>query len=100
MKGKIDRYGFLYVVHGNQPKDQQCPYSVDSTQIDGNNTNTTTIFHRQCGDWCPLFGEPTAEEDYDFDTGTYKETGRTDLSLCKKHLTFDTFVDERPKEQS
>jgi len=85
MEGKIDEKGYLHIKRVVKMKKQGCPNGQGS---------------EACGDWCPLFGEPETESDYDFDTGKYKETGRTDLSLCKKHLTFDTFVDERPKEQA
>ncbi len=79
MNGKIDENGCLYIMRGNIMKKQDCVYDED----------------RRCCDYCSHFGEPEPEESYDITGGGYKETGKTDLSLCHRLLTFDNFTDER-----
>ena len=93
MKGKINHYGQLLIKRGNNMAEQLCPHCVEMTQIDGNNPNNATVYHRPCGDWCPLFGEP---HEYICDNGVFVR-----VSMCHQVFwDFDTFVDERPKEQS
>jgi hypothetical protein len=74
MKGKIDKYGTLYIERAGKMKDQLCPYASEcGSPI-------------PCSDTCPLFGEPRPE------TGTASAI----LDLCQgKKLFFDKFTDER-----
>ena len=73
MKGKIDTDGILFIERkqkNDEPfySDQLCPFGR------GN-----------CGDWCPLFGEP--ERSF---------AGRgVKLQLCHRTLEFEELEDER-----
>lgn len=70
MKIKIDEDGYLSIERGlKNPKfkTQYCPYYA----IDNNGS--------QCGDWCPLFGEPANGE----------------LETCKRIIEYDECIDER-----
>jgi len=93
MKGKINMYGFLAVERAGSMNKQGCPHGSGA---------------ENCGDWCPLFGEPEAETKLAhamlgqqegsciIQVGEMSEpTGRTLLQLCKRTLTFDEFKDER-----
>jgi hypothetical protein len=62
--------------------------------------------HCGCGDWCPLFGEPDIELDYDLVPDpnhialaikVYKNCGNAELELCHKSMVFDELTDERVK---
>ena len=44
MKIKIDKEGFLWIERKGRMKNQVCPYDSDRSH---------------CGDWCPLFVEPS-----------------------------------------
>ena len=70
MKIKISRAGHLYIERGlkkSKFKTQYCPYTATGNGF------------AQCGDWCPLFGEP--------------EHGV--LKLCKTEISYDKCIDER-----
>lgn len=43
----IDEKGFLWIERHGEPKAQYCPHSAEEVN---------------CGDWCPLFGEPWREQ--------------------------------------
>ena len=64
MKGKINKNGNLYIQRGNFMSAQRCPYANEPCE--------------QCGDWCPLFGEPQGAPD---DLRT--------LRLCHTNLMFE-----------
>ena len=87
MKGRINKYGNLYIERAGIEKAQVCPF------LDHDN-----IFDR-CGDWCPLFGEPYPHTERANPTNGLDrrmvETGHTALSLCHKTLIFDEFAFER-----
>ena len=51
-------------------------------------------FELLCGDWCPLFGEPTQY----YSDGVVVANGKTLLTLCHKTLVFDEFTDEREQK--
>ena len=74
MEIKIDENGFLWIKRNGFFKPQTCPYDPHSPM-------------RNCGDWCPLFGEL---EDLIGDIG---------FSICKKTFLFSNprreFSDER-----
>lgn len=75
MKIKIDKYGHLWIEHKGVMKDQICPYS-----------------EQFCGDWCPLFVEPSfhkADDVVDFDN--------VEIALCRiiHNVPVADFVDER-----
>lgn len=73
LKGKIDAQGFFYIKRGKEYKPQECRYAGE------------------CGDWCPLFGEPKE--------GKLYNKKCIDLTIChRRWLVFDEFIDERPKE--
>ena len=82
MKGKICKDGFLELWRRSEFKRQMCP--------------VTNALAADCGDWCPLFGEPTDGLDYCSDTQKYVKTGETLLSICQGQiLAFEEFKDER-----
>ena len=46
MKGKIDKYGNLYIERGDKMKSQSCPFKEKSEHD----------YFENCNDECPLFG--------------------------------------------
>jgi len=85
MKGKIDKYGALYIERAGKMKDQLCPYiSECGSPI-------------ACGDECPLFGEPKPTMDIGL-YGRSEKTGQTTIEICHRDLIFDEFTDERNLE--
>lgn len=89
MKGKIDKYGHLYIIRVRAEILQFCP--LHDNDLDGR-------LH-VCGDWCPLFGEPYPHTERANPTNgldrRMKATGQTVLMLCQTALIFDEFTDER-----
>lgn len=89
MKGKIDKYGHLYIIRVRAEIGQFCPFH--DNDLDGR-------LH-VCGDWCPLFGEPYPHTERANPTNGLDrrmvETGQTVLMLCQTALIFDEFTDER-----
>jgi hypothetical protein len=85
MKGKIDNNGWLRIERCGKERLQECPYTQKTFQV-----NNLTI-REPCGDWCPLFGEPTQY----YSDGVVVANGKTLLTLCHKTLIFDEFTDER-----
>jgi len=79
MKGKINKAGYLLIWRKAKMVVQDCPYAG---------------FNGQCGDQCPLFGEPETVKHQHLSTGP---TGETHLSLCNRTLTFEELIDERKK---
>ena len=76
MKGKIDKYGTLYIERAGKMKDQLCPYSSECGSPIA------------CSDTCPLFGEPTQL--------SHTSSGDTyGIKLCQRELVFDKLTDER-----
>ena len=80
MKGKIDSEGFLKIYRGDPNpslyQNQVCPFSFT------NNGNA-----KNCGQWCPHFGEP-----YSHDVIDRKPTGPAKIDICHgKTLIFDEF---------
>lgn len=73
MNGKFNEDGFLYIERKNSFNLQCCPFQAE----------------QGCGDWCPLCGEPVGGHH------TMGNIENVKLSLCKKDILFDTFVDER-----
>ena len=76
MNGEIDKNGFLSIWRSfDRLVRQMCPF------------NTTDAV---CGDWCPLFGEPTADDD-----------GEVMLDICHdEYLYFKEFSDERAESNN
>lgn len=60
MDFKIDKDGFLSIKRGNKFKEQLCPLTEKA---------------RNCGDWCPLFGEPHKQYDE-----------KEEIFICKKGI--------------
>ena len=92
MKGKIDKYGTLYIERAGEMKDQLCPYASECGSPIA------------CSDTCPLFGEPVFDEDRKMQvTGGGNAAGSVKvglkesatLALCERTLLFDKFTDER-----
>lgn len=84
MKIKIDEIGFISIERNGKMRSQCCPFTATSA---GGLVN--------CGDWCPLFGEP---EPFSFDPITGDPTDSTiELDLCSKTLSINVedFEDER-----
>ncbi len=84
MIGKIDRNGRLHIERAGIMIVMSCPLHYGA----------------YCSHHCSLFGEPEPEESYDEQENEYQPTGGTSLSLCKKTLVFDSFVDYRVVEAS
>jgi hypothetical protein len=84
MKGKIDKYGNLYIERGDKMKSQSCPFKEKSEHD----------YFENCNDECPLFGEPkTVALDTLYQSDKKVETA---LVICHgKCLVFDQFTDER-----
>lgn len=78
MNIKIDCNGTLHIQRADKYwKEQMCPFVA-----------TAVKWRTQCGDWCPLFGEPN----------TYQtEPPISDVVLCHRILS-GTITDERGKE--
>ena len=77
MKIKIDNEGYLWIERKGKMKDQFCPYDSDMSH---------------CGDWCPLFLEPSfhkADDIVDFDN--------MEIALCGiiHNVPVADFEDER-----
>lgn len=88
MKGKIDNNGWLWIERGGKEKLQECPFTQKTFQV-----NNLTI-REPCGDWCPLFGEPTIICLDTINRGDRKT--ETALPICHgKYLHFDEFTDEK-----
>jgi hypothetical protein len=89
MKGMINEAGVLHI---ERKRDNNC--------LSGSLIPARCPFDRtECGDWCPLFGEPYPHTERRnpfsaLDLST-ELTGKTALSLCHKTLIFDEFTDER-----
>jgi hypothetical protein len=91
MKAIIDKDGYLEILRGNTIKPQKCPFTA-STGIDTNPHSglyTSEIERIDCGDWCPLFGEPLDCADCG-----------VRLTLCHKTLIIMEFEDEREKDKN
>ena len=73
MRIKIDKDGYLEIERAGEMMAQECPFS------DGN---------RDCGDHCPLFGEPDMEEGGSF-VGS--------INLCHNRYLGGEIIDERGK---
>lgn len=112
MRGKITKCGDFYIERAGKMVVQMCPFILDEYRG-----------HTSCGDWCPLFGEPSKESEQGKVTLTAEELkllatrikdnaslsvffqnkgieikeGETALKLCHKTLVFNEFTDERGK---
>ncbi len=82
MNGKISKHGYLMLERNGEWNIAKCPHGG------------------YCEALCVLFGEPEPEKAYVMSVGGYEETGKTDLSLCTKILTFDNFTDERNRKEA
>lgn len=79
MKGMINEAGVLHI---ERKRDNNC--------LSGSLIPARCPFDRtECGDWCPLFGEPYPP------TECRNPFSFASLSLCHKTLIFDEFTDER-----
>ena len=78
MKAKIDKSGRLLIERAGNMVAQCCPF--DSS--DGG---------YECGDWCPLFGEPKSE--YTMENG--KRGAIISLQLCRRELALESCADDR-----
>ena len=82
MEGKIDENGYLKITGRGK---LYCPFCRNSGGQDN------------CGDWCPLFGEPTDHfisitDGHGIDK---RKKDGIELQICHKPLYFDKFTDER-----
>ncbi len=80
MKGKINNEGELYIERAGRMVSQLCPYRSSAPHT--------------CGDWCPLFGEPSREYICTI-MGQDCFSKNTTLNLCNKKMTLTEFKDER-----
>ncbi len=81
MKGKIDGDGSLLFERGGEMKEQYCPYRVAGS------------LPRKCGDWCPLFGEPSDKNEGGHITLSI-DSLRSAAELIKRKQGVAFFVDE------
>lgn len=89
---KISREGFLFIERGGRMRATACPFTPPITvpvpqrglQIPGGGPG---IMRLQCGDQCPLFGEPE-----EHGRGKYK------IPLCHTIILNVELVDERDAE--
>jgi hypothetical protein len=84
MNGKIDKYGLLQIERAGVMKAQMCPFDTDHVS--------------ECGDWCPLFGEPALETLFGSDRLALTSKSAIVLHLCHRPLVLDTLTDERQHE--
>ena len=106
MRGKIDKYGNLYIAG----KMKRCPFAVFESDEHRQNEyeSGTENIQNSCGDWCALFGEPEKEiiknvlkdSEKPFSLSNLNLGGENDsevikLELCHKTLIFEEFIDER-----
>ena len=86
MKGKINKQGHLAIKRAGKVKVQVCPYQQDDSI---------------CGDWCPLFAEPTISKWMGSPdpnaANRAKDPKHWDLKICQNTLFFDERVDERER---
>ena len=90
MNGKIDASGFLWIERAGVMKKQRCPFNSSVNPILSTMSGQIKEIKAgvsYCGDWCPLFGEPSPVHDGD--------NPLIELSLCHAYPEFDTFTDER-----
>jgi hypothetical protein len=87
MKGKIDKYGNLYIERVDKMKSQSCPFKEKSEHD----------YFENCNDECPMFGEPKPTIDIGL-YGRSEKTGQTTIEICHRDLIFDEFTDERIPE--
>jgi len=81
MKGKIDKFGHLFIYRKSRYRAQCCPF-----------INSSENMSICCGDWCPHFGEPEFHEI----PSAGKIIKEWILRICQnKILVFDEFIDER-----
>jgi hypothetical protein len=81
MNGKIDVWGNLHIERSGSMKSQYCPREPSN---DGVSSDCP------CGDWCPLFCEPSE--------GEFPYNEKIILDICYfKSLHFDRFDDQRKK---
>jgi len=85
MNGKIDKSGDLLIERGGVMRKQGCPYRIDLFE-------GVHFDYRLCGDWCPLFVEPSfhkADDVVDF--------YNVEIALCRiiHNVPAADFEDER-----
>jgi len=81
MKGEISKEGNLKIMRGNKMVYQNCPKTIETGQVQPYNP---------CGDWCPLFGEPSHCEIFE----------GTQLDICEdRSLYFNEFTDHRQQTE-
>ncbi len=83
MKIKIDKDGSLAIERNGVFRWQSCPFTLHH---DHPLTSPLRGFQRDCGDWCPLFGEPD----------TVMSSNDLQITLCHTIL-FGQIIDERGK---
>ena len=80
--------GWLFIERAGKMKAQECPFAEDRDVIDG------IRIRRNCGDWCPLFGEPKHIESVGELTGRKVDCG-WELEICQGRALTGEIVDER-----
>jgi hypothetical protein len=71
MKAIISKKGFLWLSRVGGERVMLCPYTKDT----------------RCGDWCPLFSEPTKS--------MIEDNNDIHISLCNTILVLNELIDER-----
>lgn len=90
MNATIDKDGFLHIERAGVMKEQVCPLYHHRGQY-AFDDGSVSLRNRQCGDWCPLFGEPTIQD--------YGDNNKViAINLCEMGWEFDTLTDERGKQ--
>ena len=90
MKGKIDSQGFLHIERAGVMKEQLCPFQ---------SLDTNPLYGKECGDWCPLFGEPYTWEKCKLDKNNDKVyVNMISINICNRHdfeFELNDLTDER-----
>ena len=80
-EGKICIDGQLSIKRGTKLKEQMCCSALPDEEGD----------YPECGDWCPLFGEPVFNV-----VGKDGKNKAAGLNICQNRcLEFEKFIDER-----
>jgi len=86
-EGKINPYGTLFLKRGSAFAVAECPFRRSYRESDTQEPDEMLEYsQKSCGDWCPLFGEPTV----------HSTSKRQTLTICQgRELTFNSFTDMR-----
>lgn len=86
MKILIDKNGWLHLDRAGKMKVQICPYA----------TSHSTLV-KNCGDWCPLFGEPEQFDTMECVPKAGRPLNAVRVKICRGMFSayLEDFTDER-----